>query len=280
MKQKLILIILISLLIPSITSAIIINSTNYKTHIVINSGGTIINSTNYKNIISIGETVISDPIDALVYRTRLGWLAGFLPSCTQNIKRTISPCINNTQNLSYVDLNYFTCCQLTALISDCSILFSPYNETINRSCTLNCSFDTNPILTNKINVVCELPDYYNYSCTVNTYQEDNLLATSPEYEDINESVFQSQERLLNAYYTKKNLRTNNNFTIEVACLSDNGANIKTEYNITPVYAKPDIIIHRMVWARENMAYLIILVFLSTIIIGLILYYAKITKRGY
>lgn len=162
--------------------------------------------------------------------------------CTEDIQQNIGTCeFTNTENITYTDNNYASCCAITSLSSDCGILTSPYNETTNQSCffltqNFNCTLDTTPVLNDKINIACDMPDNDEYSCVVNTYQTQGntrtLLATAPEYKKTSDNfIFLPQQneertsftptnRLLNAYYTEKELRPSVDYLIEVKCNSN------------------------------------------------------------
>ena len=154
-----------------------------------------------------------------------------------------------------------------------------------------CYLDQEPILTKKMNVLCEMPNNQTYCCVVNIYYGDNLLATTPEYKDASASFlslrseeetrtcFSPSQMLLNTYYTKKNLRTEINFTMEVLCMNENNITMKSQYYITPAYDNPDWIMNRMVWARENASYLIIITFFVFIVLGLGVAYIIRIKKG-
>jgi hypothetical protein len=225
--------------------------------------------------------------------------------CSANVVATTGDCgENNTKTTTYTDLEFVRCCYITNIISDCPTLYSPYNESLIENCTrtgilsctnttqeFNCSFDPYPILHEKMNVVCEMPNNQTYCCVANIIQNGNLLATTPEYREASDSLFNikgqgetrlcfiPQQRLANIYYTPKNLRTDTPFTLEILCTSENQT-IKSQFCIQPVYDKPDSIINRMIWARENSMTLIIIILLSTIFLGIIIYYARRLKRGY
>lgn len=225
--------------------------------------------------------------------------------CTPNIITHTSACtINETQTISYEDLNYTTCCLITGLTSDCIINTPLYTNTTTTCAYLtqdfNCNLDTTPILNKKINVNCELPSE-NYSCVINTYQEiqnttntlsSTLLATTPEYKKSSGSLlslaqeseertsFQTNNKLLNAYYTTKELRTETTYKIQVVC--NNGGNtIKYEELIQPTYHTPDWIIYRASWATDNNTliafWFILLILLASFIFWIIRTYTANRK---
>ena len=219
--------------------------------------------------------------------------------CNESLEQQLTECINGTQNVSYVDNNFVMCCFVTNITSDCSVLYTPpYNETNQQNCSnsdlinnFTCYVDENPILTDKINVVCVMPDNQTYCCVDNIYQGINLLATTPEYQDASESLlaFRSEEesrvcftpssRLVNTYYTTKNLRTDTRFILQVLCTSNNGTSIKSEYYIIPTYEKPDFVFNRMIWVKENAWALVGALFILIVIASLMGYLYKRYKSG-
>lgn len=188
--------------------------------------------------------------------------------CDESIFQNTSECESNgTQTVSYFDNNYASCCAVTGLLEDCSILYPPYNTITTQNCIplltqINCTLDPQPILNPKINVNCVMPDNEEYCCVVNTYQGTNLLATSPEYKNPSSSIltlgiesetrncFPTTNKLLNAYYTTKELRPKIGYTIEVLCTS-NSSTLRTQSNIMPVYHTEDWLTARINWFGDN-----------------------------
>ncbi|CAK0747278.1 hypothetical protein CCP1ISM_260009 [Azospirillaceae bacterium] len=217
--------------------------------------------------------------------------------CSQNITNTTSTCDRGNRTITYTDNNFYDCCYMTNILSDCDILYTPYNETIINNCTpeanscaanlinnFSCQYDSEPIMKNKINVVCEMPDTDDYCCLINIIQNQTLLATTPEYKDSTDSLiqfkigeeetrkcFNPESRLLNAYYQNKNLRLSTFYTLQVLCTS-NSTTIKSEYCISPLYDKPDEVAGRLVWASQNIVYIVIGIFIIVVlamIVGII-----------
>jgi hypothetical protein len=215
--------------------------------------------------------------------------------CSENIQTTYTACnTNNTQTISYEDINYNTCCAITGLYTDCSI-YSLYNTT--QSCSIytqdfNCTVDTAPVLHDKMNVVCNLPSSEPQNCVVNIYQQNNgirnLLQTSPEYKVTTNAFFWARENeartsftntntLLNAYYTQKEIRANTDYDLEVVC-STNLTSITYNTRIRPQYATPDQVSHRLTWAKDNFAFVFI-TFIAIIIIIIVLLQLWYRIRG-
>ena len=214
--------------------------------------------------------------------------------CNPNLQANYSTCdINNTQTITYNDLNLSTCCLMTGLISDCPTYYYPYNETYVQSCTqyaqqINCTADPTPVLNDKINVVCTIPDNKTYCCIVNTYQGNNLLATSPEYKQTSQSIlslssqqetrtcFTPSAGLLNAYYTQKELRPDNNYKIEVLCTNTLGQAIKYQTPVNPVYHSVDWLPYRLKWFGTSP---ITIIFTILVIIAILLVIIWLIKKA-
>lgn len=211
--------------------------------------------------------------------------------CDPNIETIETACtINGTKQVSYQDLNYTTCCLNTGLTEDC-IINTPLYQNTTETCDyliqdFNCNLDTSPILNKKINVNCELPAE-NYSCIINTYQEiqnntntitSTLLATTPEYkkssgsllslaqESEERTAFTTDAKIMNGYYTTKELRTTNTYKIQVMCNAPNQNTLKYEELVQPTYHTPDQPIYFFIWGGQNGA----LIFMWIMIISLIL----------
>jgi len=244
-----------------------------------------INDTYFREYVDANscETYGSLPVDNGTYQS--------CNYCSEDLEMINDTCDGEFQNTYYVDNNQATCCDVTGLLSDCSILYSPYNETIQTNCSVlvndfNCSYDSQPILKTKMNVVCEMPDNKTYSCVNNIKWYDpananfNLLATYPEYKQTSLSIlalaseqdtresFIPENRLVNTFYKKKNLRTDTKFITEVLCTSNDGTSIKSQYFITPTYDKPDWFLNRTIWAGNNAQFLILAFIIISILLGL------------
>lgn len=220
--------------------------------------------------------------------------------CFENITESVTECIDGWQTTTYTDENFIWCCYITNLESDCSILYPPYDEGIRANCTepdtglycqenltndFPCQYDDYPILHEKMNVVCEINDTKDYRCVVNILQNNTLLSTNPEYREASDSLFNlkgqgdtrefftPENRLLNSFYTQKNLRTDTPFTLEVICTS-NDTTIKSQYCIIPKYIKPDWIANIGAWAARNMVFIIAIALLLALFIGIAIHYIK------
>ena len=217
--------------------------------------------------------------------------------CDPDIILNTTTCtINEQTNQSYYDQNYTTCCLTTGLEEDCLINQNPYNTTTQVTCVyltqdFNCTLDPYPILTKKINLACTLPT--ESECVVNTYlqqtETEYLLSISPEYkkssgsllslaqESEERNTFTTTNKLLNAYYTNKGLKTEVPYKIQILC-SDNTTTTKYETIIRPKYETPDWIIHRSLWAKEHIGWILVTTIILTIVVILIIFYAKSVKN--
>jgi hypothetical protein len=210
--------------------------------------------------------------------------------CNADIIENITECFNGTQTITYTDANYFSCCYATGLMEDCFIQQYPYNTTTTQNCEeytkeFTCTLDTKPILNTKININCVLPSNEEYCCVINTLQGNNLLATSPEYKkpsnlnpfggDTEErNCFLTTNKLLNAYYTTKELRPSTEYDIQVLCTSANtSTSTKYETPISPVYHTPDWLPYRLQQIGQNPVLTIttIIVIILLILIGIVLW---------
>lgn len=216
--------------------------------------------------------------------------------CDPQIIANYTSCnTNGTRTVSFSDLNYTTCCLTTGLTEDC-IINTPQYNTINESCNFytnqfTCTLDQAPVMNNKININCELPTEDETCCVVNVYQGQNytnLLQTSPEYKSTSNffllpqqqetrTCFSPTQRLLNAYYTKKELRADTEYKLEVKCTNTNTTLI-SQYQITPVYHLPDWWFQRWTWFANNPAYIFGSLFFLIIFIALGIYLIRQARR--
>jgi len=103
-----------------------------------------------------------------------------------------------------------------------------------------------------------MPTNQTYCCVINIYQNQYLLATTPEYKDATNSLlalrseeetrqcFTPQQRLMNGYYTKKELRPETTYILETKCTTNSGTTIKHQGFITPEYHRYDWLPYRLV----------------------------------
>lgn len=215
--------------------------------------------------------------------------------CSPNIFANYSECDQNgTRTVNYFDLNYSTCCLTTGLSEDC-IINTPTYQNKNETCNFynqdfTCQVDSSPVLNDKINLNCELPNSEDTCCVINIYQGNNftsLLQTSPEYKSTSNSFFLTREqetrtcftpnqRLLNAYYTEKELRPETDYKLEVVCTS-NTSTLKSSYQIKPVYHTPDWAFNRFTWFTNNTTFTFSALIAIVIMVALGIYLVKKIK---
>lgn len=220
--------------------------------------------------------------------------------CDADIITTLSTCSTNlTQDVSYSDANYNTCCLMTGLSEDC-VINTPTYDNATQSCgylqnDFNCTQDAKPVLANKINIACTLPTKEEYNCVVNVYQELNngtnqlgstLLSTSPEYKQTSQSIFSlsseqetrtsftTTQGLLNAYYTDKELRPDETFKTEVLC-TNNQTTLRSQKIVIPEYHNPTGFFYRAKWIGENTGNV-----LGTVLVGIILFFIVVWMVSY
>lgn len=212
--------------------------------------------------------------------------------CSPNIFANYSTCDQNgTRTVNYFDLNYTTCCLTTGLSEDCIINTPTYNPA-NESCNyytnqFTCTLDNTPVIDNKMNVNCELPTDEETCCVVNIYQGTNftsLLQTSPEYKSTSNffllpkdqetrTCFTPNQRLLNAYYTDKEIRPNTAYKLEIKCTSQN-TTLLSQYQITPEYHTYDWLTHRIEWFGNSPITITLTIIVIIAIIAILVIIAK------
>jgi len=204
--------------------------------------------------------------------------------CSQKLVEVLGVCqVNNLQNVSYYDANFFSCCQVTGLITDCFINFYPYNETTIQSCNylikdFDCNFPSVAELRSEMPFSCLMNDSVDYRCVVNVFEDNRLLQVNPEFKDYNSGLltikgervepkqfFTPENRLLNVYFTNKNLLTDKEFMVEVVCSGD-GKVFKSQNIVKPFYSSAGGVLNRLVWGRDNATFLIVGFLLVVLII--------------
>ena len=204
--------------------------------------------------------------------------------CSEDLLQTLGECqVNDSQIVQYSDLNYFSCCAVTNLSSDCSILVFPFNETTYQNCTffsndLSCDFPSNVEFDERMNVQCVIPLTFvneSFSCVSKVLEDDRLLQVNPEFETYGTSLlsWKSQEskefftpdnRLLNVYFTNKNLVADKNFVFEVTCTSDQ-RQLNSSAFMNPFYRDATFVVARGVWLKDNAWFIIVGIFFALII---------------
>lgn len=199
--------------------------------------------------------------------------------CSENlIAYPSGDCVLGTQNVTWADANYFSCCALTGLLSDCNILYSPYNETTTQNCTFtfnqfDVDYDANAFygFTNtKVYWKINLNSTANYTCLtyvktldgnlvqtnpVYTQRSDALLQIGAEYED--RQYFPTYNGIANVYFTKENIVVDGrDYIFGVEC-SSGATTLISERLITVGYRSLNEPVTRYFWLGNNIVPIIL-----------------------
>jgi hypothetical protein len=204
--------------------------------------------------------------------------------CSEDIYPLTGECSeNSTQTLSYVDLNKYLCCDVTNQTSDCSILYTPYNETTYQACNttsanignLNC--EKNPYMGTfkKEDCVAQIPDQYmneEYKCIslVKTKDTNEIVQVNPQKNQTfpvveSREYFEPLYSRINFYYTSHNLIPEKDYVLRIECSSPNRI-IYAEQPINRFYENLDWIGFRLQWAIANAGYIVAGIFLIVLLI--------------
>lgn len=195
------------------------------------------------------------------------------------------------KDVTYTDNNYMSCCALTGLVSDCSIDYSPYNDTVILPCEyissdFSLSMDDNLYFgygEDKVFGLARINGSSNTSYHCISYVstlEKKLIQTNPDYEQVTDSVFSlsgkkyedreffvAHNNLVNVYWTNENLVIDGRgYIFSVECSDEQGNQLLAEHIATVNYEPVNSPITRWFWANENMSGLIMgLVILAILI---------------
>ena len=210
--------------------------------------------------------------------------------CDPDWQDTGTECyVNSTRYVEYTDYNL--CYAVTGLIEDSP----PFDDETWVSCQyfesdFNCTISSVPYMNNKMEYTCTLPNNDEYSC-INyiTYGLDDVLQVNPQKIErvqgglINiDGILESRESftttngLLNAYFTKKNLVADNDFTITTICSNDNET-LTHQQLISPTLKNLDKTPTQLIWIKDNMTYIIILILILiaiAILLGSVIAHVK------
>lgn len=220
--------------------------------------------------------------------------------CSEDLEQQVGVCLWNgsayTQEVSYTDNNYYSCCVFTSLPSDCSILYSPYNTTTNQTCNEldsdfvveldeNVYFGINLESEEKVFGKIYLNDSEQYSCIsyVKT-PEGKLIQSNPVYEQATQNTislfnkryedreyFMTSNGLATVYWTKENLIIDGStYVFGVECSSNSSHKI-SEKAVTVLYEGVNSPVTRWVWLKENLFGITTGVFII-ILLGLALFF--------
>ncbi len=227
--------------------------------------------------------------------------------CSEDITSSQTTCQWNGsdfyQTTSYMDNNYYSCCAVTTLLTDCSIEYNPYNDSIYDLCVsqendfeieydeqalYGLAFDEKVYWKFYINETNMTEDYKCISYVkhmadgvvgeliqvnpVYTKQTKNLITTfgvDNKYDS--REYFKTIKGLGNVYFTKENLIFDTRqYLFGVQC-TGNGKKLNSERVVTTEYEKLNSPITYWFWLQSN---------ITTIITGIILFIIVSIIVGY
>lgn len=139
------------------------------------------------------------------------------------------------------------------------------------SFALDCGYDDEPYLTDKIDLNCVTNTSDTYRCLSLVKEGNDVKSISPDRRAVEGigiiDYFESKNGLLNAYIIKKDLYPHHNYTFCVYCASiENDLLEETCQNFVPVYKEVREPLYRGVWIKDNMAYLFTILIVITLVI--------------
>jgi hypothetical protein len=206
---------------------------------------------------------------------------------------------NGTENFTWTDNNFYSCCVITGLPSDCDILSSPYNESGSFACnitTADFELGLDDIVyfgygNDKAYGHIWLNDTANnYSCI--TYVKTivgGLIQTNPSHTQFTTGVlnraiedrefFIPNYGIAAVYWTKENLIIDGRqYIFGVEC-AGNGGKQTSEAIVTVLYENVNVPITRYFWVGENIVPIILGILGLVAIAILIGYIFKKVKYG-
>ena len=226
----------------------------------------------------------------------------------ETIELTSCEYINGTynQNMGYQDNNYFSCCGVTSIFSDCSIDYYPFNESFNQVCNttletdfsisidsvLYFGFGIGGLASDKVSGKIWINDTNNtYYCL--SYVETingNLIQTNPPYTKRTTSMisiipkeiedreyFQTYNGLTSIYFTNDNLIIDGReYIFGVEC-AGNGMNLKAESISQVLYENINAPTTRFFWFKDNVTPIFLFLIFLFVIISIIALYIGVLK---
>lgn len=221
--------------------------------------------------------------------------------CSESLIPQYSNCTMGFWNVTYTDANYYTCCSLTNLASDCDIYFPPYNTTQEESCfvgnlaqelgNLSCQSQPNigSFTNTKVYCIAHIPLNYSnesFKCIASIVDTatNEIIQTTPDYVPNAQpliNIFPNQDTrlffspansIVNFYYTGKNLLPDMYYKLQIECVSAT-TDLKSEMVLQRSYEDLQFVFFRTKWLMANAPYIIgggiLLFILLLVIIGLI-----------
>lgn len=231
--------------------------------------------------------------------------------CTEDVEQVLGTCLwNGTgyyQDVTYQDNNYYSCCAISGIASDCTIETYPYNETTKTICnSLEQDFDVqlDDIVyfgwdvgkKDRVYGKVYINGSEEYSCV--SYVKTpygKLIQSNPVYEAVTNSalaivgksyedraVFQTTNGLVNVYWTKENVVVDGSvYVFGVEC-SSNASHKISEKAVNVLYESVSTPTTRFFWLNKDGNLIGLMIGLLGIffiagIIGLVIY--QIWGRG-
>lgn len=221
-----------------------------------------------------------------------------------NISNNVCFYNNDTfvKNFTYTDLNYYSCCAITNLYTDCPTLYSPFNQTVQSGCInqqvdfvvnhpATCEFDL------KANDKCyfqfDLNRTGNWKCLglVRTPSND-LIQTTPDYtakantlitfgsSDFEDrQYFEAQNGIGTAYFTQENLIIDGRAYMFTIQCSDGNTTLTSDHLLKVEYSNLNSPVTRSVWAVSQMGVIIFSLVIVVIILFVFAVIWGINKRN-
>ena len=219
--------------------------------------------------------------------------------CSENLVASYGTCLQNvTQSVDYLDLNYVTCCAVTSIGSDCSILTYPYNETTSQACIffnntlseIECQNEPNINVREKEYCLARIPNLYlneTFKCIsyVRNYDTDEIMQTNPEYRERTQTFlefgqdpetreyFAPANALVNFYYTSKNLLPEQDYVLTIECSSQQRT-LQSSMLFQMAYENYEFVFFRTRWLMANASYIIGGLLILILVLGGLFIFAK------
>lgn len=223
--------------------------------------------------------------------------------CSEDFEQTLGDCsILGNQTVDYIDNNYYSCCAVTGLANDCSVdVLYPYNDTTIQECLylnnelgdISCQREPNFNINEKEYCLAYIPDEYlneSFKCISDVFVlgTDEIVQTNPEYRGMKSSLldfgttpemrefFTPANKLVNFYFTGKNLNPETDYVLEIQCSSQQRT-LKSRMFLARDYENLDFVGYRMKWLKDNL-HLVFFFLLFLIIIMTLFYWIILRKK--
>jgi hypothetical protein len=200
---------------------------------------------------------------------------------------------DSTQQVTHVDLNKPSCCDVTGLLTDCGINHPPYNETSFQGCNAtvanvgNFSCNPTPEMGNKDRQPCQanIPiQYANEPYKCNSYVTDKVTGEvvqvnpdSSAHTLDSRDYFTPVHTKVDFYYTGKNLKPDKEYVVKLECASPTNV-IYSEQPIERRYESMEWVTGRLLWVKNNVSNIIGGVLISILIFGVLFFIIRGNNR--